>query len=287
MAVRAPLVAGMFYPKDAASCRQQIDDLMQNIPPRNDLTLPIHAGLVPHAGWVYSGRTAAHVFAALQNAPLDTLILLGAVHRWGIETASLYGSGRWRTPLGQASVDEELAKEVIVQSEGLVVDRPSAHEGEHSIEVQVPFIQHLFPEAQILPVAVPPIANAHLIGHVVAQAVQTSGRRAVAIASSDLTHYGPRYGMAPAGAGTLALAWIERNDHLILDLAASMSETEIVAHVRDHRNACGAGALAAAIGYALEEKATQGTLLHYTTSYTVIPTTPATDMVGYGAMVFS
>jgi len=287
MAVRAPIVAGMFYPGDAASCRQQIDDLMQSIPPRDDLTLPIRAGLVPHAGWVYSGRTAAHVFAALRDTPLDTLILLGAVHRWGIGTASLYGSGAWRTPLGQARVDEELAQEVIAQGKGLVVDYPSAHEGEHSLEVQIPFIQRLFPKAQILPLAVPPIIDAHLIGHVVAQAVQTSGRRAVAIASSDLTHYGPRYGMAPAGAGAPALAWIERNDHRILDLAASMSETEIVAHVRDHRNACGAGALAAAVGYALEEQATRGTLLHYTTSHTVIPTTPATDMVGYGAMVFS
>jgi hypothetical protein len=133
-------------------------------------------------------------------------------------------------------------------------------------------------------VAVPPIAEAEEVGRRLAQVAQRLGRRAVAIGSSDLTHYGPRHGIAPAGVGEPALAWIERNDRRLLDLVVQMRAQDVLAEAARHHNACGAGAIAAAIGFAAALGATQGHLLHYTTSHAVRPVGQATDMVGYGAV---
>jgi hypothetical protein len=185
------------------------------------------------------------------------------------------------------SIDDALAAALLGLLHGLVIDWPAAHAQEHSIEVQLPFIQHLFPDARILPVAVPPLDTAPEVGRQVAQVARTLGRRAVAVGSSDLTHYGPRYGMAPAGTGQAALDWTHANDRALLDLAVQLRAEEIVPEARVHHNACGAGAIAAAIAFAVELGATQGTLLHYTTSHEVMPTGRPSDMVGYGAVAFT
>jgi len=168
----------------------------------------------------------------------------------------------------------------------LVVDQPRAHQDEHSIEVQLPFVKHLFPDALILPIAMPPEARPEEVGRAVARAAQTLGRRTVAIASSDMTHYGPGYGMTPAGTGEPGLRWARANDARMLDLVVRMQAAEIVPEAEARGNACGAGAIAAAISYALEAGATEGRLLSYTTSHDARPMGRPVDLVGYGAVVF-
>jgi AmmeMemoRadiSam system protein B len=286
MAVRQPCVATMFYPGGAAACRREVDALL----PRRDafdFGEPVRGALVPHAGWAYSGATAARGLAALgaAGAP-ETVVLFGAVHRWGVAEAALYGAGAWRTPLGDVPVDEELAQEVLRLAGGAVVDAPDAHEDEHSIEVQLPILQHLYPTARILPVAMPPLAQAAEIGRVIARAALALGRTAVAVGSSDLTHYGPRYGNTPAGVGAEGLAWTRANDKRLIDLAVGLRVDEVVAEAEAYHNACGPGALAAAMAFSAELGATRGLLLHYTTSYDVWPQGQPTDMVGYGAVAF-
>ena len=285
MAIRYPIVAGMFYPGDKASCRRQLEECLQGAQ-AVDVPQPILGGVVPHAGWTYSGPTAGRVFAAIQaqGAP-ETFVLFGAVHSWGVSGASVYSAGSWRTPLGDLAIDEELAQEALKVS-SLLADRPQAHSEEHSIEVQLPFIQHLFPSARILPIAVPPLTEAPEVGHEVARAVRQLGRKAVAVGSSDLTHYGPRYGMAPVGVGERALEWTKQNDARLLDLVAALRAPEVLAEARAHHNACGAGAIAAAIGFAAELGASKGVLLQYTTSHEVLPMGRPSDFVGYGAVVF-
>ena len=287
MPIRKPTVAGMFYPAQEAACRRQAQECLQGAPTAA-LQRPIVGGMVPHAGWAFSGPTAGRVFAALaaQGSP-ETLVLFGAVHSWGVGEASLYGAGSWRTPLGELAIDEELAQEVLRAAGGLVVNRPEAHTAEHSIEVQLPFIQVLFPQARILPIAMPPLPDAQEIGREVARAARTLGRHAPGIGSSDLTHYGPRYGHAPAGVGERALEWTRHNDERLLDLVVQMRASEIVAEAGSHLNACGAGAVAAAIAYAAERGALEGVLLQHITSHEVMPMGRPTDMVGYGAVVFS
>jgi AmmeMemoRadiSam system protein B len=192
------------------------------------------------------------------------VVLFGAVHRWGVAEAALYGAGAWRTPLGDVPVDEELAQEVLRLAGGAVVDAPDAHEDEHSIEVQLPILQHLYPTARILPVAMPPLAQAAEIGRVIARAAL--GRTAVAVGSSDLTHYGPRYGNTPAGVGAEGLAWTRANDKRLIDLAVGLRVDEVVAR-RGVPQRLRPGALAARMAFSAELGATRGLLLHYTTSY--------------------
>ncbi|NLD43926.1 MAG: AmmeMemoRadiSam system protein B [Chloroflexi bacterium] len=283
---RIPTVAGMFYPAGEAACRREVEAFLRAVdaeaPER-----PIRAGLVPHAGWAYSGATAAHVFSVLaqQQAP-ETVILFGAVHSWGVSRPSVYPDGSWRTPLGPLAVDAELAVRLLAEGAGVVVGSADAHADEHSIEVQLPFVRHLFPEALILPIAVPPVGDAAQVGAVAAAAVRALGRRAVALGSTDLTHYGPRYGMAPAGVGQPGLRWARDNDARMLDLAVDLADDKVLAEARGHHNACGAGAVAAAIRFSRALGATQGQLLDYTTSYDVMPEGMPSDLVGYGAVIY-
>lgn len=287
MRVRRPVVAGQFYPADRAGCIRMIQECLPDQPPAG-LPEPIVAGIVPHAGWVYSGPTAAKVFAAIHAQFLpETVVLLSANHRWGGLRAAVYGSGSWMTPLGEVEVDADLAQAVIQEGAGRLVDAPEAHAGEHSAEVQVPFIQYLFPQARILPILVSPDGSAVEAGEAIARAVAGSGRKAVVVGTSDLTHYGAMYyGFAPAGTGERALAWARANDERLIRLMLEMRAEEIVPETETHHNACGGGAIAATIAAARALGARQGVLLEYTNSHQVLPRGPATDFVGYAAVVF-
>ncbi|NLD74576.1 MAG: AmmeMemoRadiSam system protein B [Chloroflexi bacterium] len=283
---RPATFAGMFYPAGEAACRREIEAYLSAAEP-DALGKPIIGGVVPHAGWVYSGLTAAHVFRALQGQPApETVIVFGAVHSWGVPGPSLSATGQWQTPLGPLAIDEELAATLLAEGEGTLADRPDAHTQEHAIEVQLPFIKYLFPTVRILPIATPPLASAARAGEHVARAVQALGRRAVVLGSTDLTHYGPRYGIAPVGVGEAGLRWAHENDARLLEKAVGMDADGVMAEAQAHHNACGPGAVAATIRTAAGLGATEGHLLHYTTSHDVMPQGQPTDLVGYGAIVY-
>ena len=284
--VRHPVVAGRFYPGDRTSCVRQIEQCLP-AEPSPDVPDKIVAGLVPHAGWAYSGAVAARVFAAInaQGSP-ETFVILSAVHQWGASRLAVYGSGSWNTPLGAVEVDEELAAAVLEAGKGLLINSPEAHSGEHSAEVQVPFIQHLFPEAKILPILLPPSADAVRAGKVIGQAVGAAQRPIAVVGTTDMTHYGPNYRFAPAGMGEQALEWVRANDERVIKLILDMRAEEIVAETEAHRSACGGGAIAGTVAAARALGAEKGHLLEYTTSHHVMPRGPATDFVGYAAIVF-
>ncbi len=291
---RQATVAGMFYPASEAACRREVAAYLRAAEPdvsdadADEVEEPIRGGLVPHAGWTYSGLTAAHVYAALaaQDAP-DTVIIFGAVHTWGVSRPSVYPEGSWQTPLGPLGVDAELADGLVAAASGEVAASAGAHADEHSIEVQLPFVRFIYPQVRILPVAVPPGANAGRVGEWAAAAARSLGRRVVALGSTDLTHYGPRYGIAPAGVGEAGLHWTRDNDARILDLAVQMQSDHVAAEARGHHNACGPGAVAATIRCAAALGATHGRLLYYTTSYDVMPEGTPTDLVGYSAVIYT
>jgi hypothetical protein len=184
------------------------------------------------------------------------------------------------------SVDAALAQ-ALLAADGRFADRPAAHADEHSIEVQIPFIQVLFPQAKILPVAMPPTNDALELGSVAAGVVQRSGRRVAVVGSTDLTHYGPRYGMAPAGGGEAGLAWARANDRRLLDLVVGLQTGRVLAEAHAHYNACGPGAVVASMAMAQALGATRGELLDYTTSYDVMPYGRPSDLVGYGAVALT
>lgn len=290
MQTRKPIVAGQFYPGGHDSCVAEVAECIEKRTPTKSLPETIVAGIVPHAGWAFSGSLAALIFSAVKqrHEKVDTFVIFGAAHSYFGRVPALFDAGTWTTPLGDVVIDEELAQ-VVVTTKAAVSD-PQSHRPEHSIEVQVPFIQHLFPDAKMLPILVPPIDAAVTLGTAIGDIIRQSDRKIVCIGSTDLTHYGPRYGFTPMGAGVDALKWAsDVNDRKFIDLALKMAADGMLVEAAENGNACGAGAAAAAVAAAKKLGKTQGLLLAYTNSNEVMQRemgASSTDSVGYAAIVF-
>lgn len=291
MQTRKPIVAGQFYPGRHDSCVDEINEYLDRIVLKQSLPETIVAGIVPHAGWTFSGLLAAKVFSAIsqQHEKVHTFVIFGAAHGYFGRTPAVYDTGIWITPLGEAAIDEDLA--VAVLKTGTAVSDTAAHRSEHSIEVQVPFIQHLFDGAKILPIIVPPAQEAVALGRAVGKIINAEkDKKIVCIGSTDLTHYGPRYGFTPMGIGADALDWASSvNDKMFIDLAVKLEAEDLLAGAAEHCNSCGPGAAAAAIAAAKELGKTKGLLLGYTNSNEVMfkeMGTTSADSVGYAAIVF-
>ncbi len=291
MQTRKSIVAGQFYPGQHDACIDEINVFIDAIVSSELLPETIVAGIVPHAGWTFSGSLAAMVFTAIrqQHEKVHTFIIFGAAHSYFGGVPAVYDRGFWETPLGQASVDEELADEVLEAGPGRS-DR-SAHQNEHSIEVQVPFIQYLFAGAKILPILVPPSEQAITLGENVGEIISRSkDKKIVCIGSTDLTHYGPRYGFTPMGVNSKALQWaVSVNDKKFIDAALKLEPQALLATAAENRNACGPGASAATIAAAKKLGSKKGLLLAHTNSNEVMRTrmgTSSADSVGYAAIVF-
>jgi len=164
MQTRKPIVAGQFYPSQHDSCVDEINECLEARTLIESLPETIVAGIVPHAGWAFSGSLAALVFSAIkqQHEKVNTFVIFGAAHGYHGQSPTVYDRGSWITPLGEVIIDEELAE--AISSTGSAVSNQGAHASEHSIEVQVPFIQYLFAGAKILPILVPPKEKAIALG---------------------------------------------------------------------------------------------------------------------------
>lgn len=296
--MREPAAAGRFYPAEEHRCREAIRQCVAAAAAAGAAAAGGNqgpgergravGGIVPHAGWVFSGPVAAATITrVLADIKPDTIVIFGAVHRRGLLKACTLAEGTWWTPLGEVPIDEALAQASI--RTGLIEVREAAHEGEHSIEVQVPFIAELAPKVAILPVLVPPTADAPLVGIQIAAAAESIGRKVAFLGSTDLTHYGEDYGFAPKGVGPQALDWAKNvNDRQLIELMLAMEAGAIVQEALRHHNACGPGAVAATIAASRALGATRGTLLRHITSSEVLGGSDrGGDMaVGYAAVVF-
>lgn len=290
MEIRKAVVAGQFYPAQRESCLSQIQECLASHTLSEPLPDPLVAGIVPHAGWTFSGPLAAMVFSALkkQRGAVRTFVIFGAAHGYFGPKPAVDGSDAWETPVGTTPIDDSLRQSLL--GGGTVVAASSAHRHEHSIEVQVPFIQHLFPEARILPIIVPANESAIVLGNALADLPADTTAGVVCIGSTDLTHYGPRYGFTPMGIGSEALGWASSvNDRQFIDLALALEPQRLLATAIENGNACGPGAAAATIATAKRLGAARGVLLAHTTSNEIMlrQTGAANrDSVGYAAIVF-
>ena len=286
---RRPCRAGSFYDADPDACRRAAAGLLDEASVPADLPATLYGGLVPHAGWVFSGRTAAATFKALaERGRLDRVVLFGADH-WGLADGAAVGeTGTWETPLGPVPIDEALAKGILDACDAARPDG-RAHAREHSIEVQLPLMQILAPDVRIVPINVSPDARAVGIGRAVGEVLKAFPDAAV-VGSTDLTHYGPQYGFVPAGSGAAGIEWARDNDRRILDLVESMRAGEIVPETAERMNACGGGAIAATVAACATLGAARGICLEYTSSAEVMQRVyrqQADDAVGYAAVVFA
>lgn len=294
MMIREPAMAGRFYAAQQEQCRAEIARCLEQAatPPAGmiDEREPerVIGAVVPHAGWMCSGAVAARVFEAVRARRMpQVVVIFGAIHvRHGLR-ATIFPAGAWETPLGLAHVDERLASRLHGQTGLLEVD-PQAHEGEHSIEVEVPFIQHLMPSARIVPIMVPAGEHAAMLGAAVGRACMAFQADVLFVASTDLTHYGPRFQFAPQGVGPVGITWArDVNDRRMIDAIRAMREEAIVPEARENLNACGAGAVAATLAACKALGATRASLIEHTTSFDVLRSLEpaAKDSVGYAGML--
>jgi hypothetical protein len=272
-----------FYPGD---CRRELEEFLAGHEPPASCPPALVAASVPHAGWRYSGGVAARTLATLaaRSRPAS-LILLGAYHRPLSGVSAIYPSGAWETPLGPLAIDSDLAAQACARLTGLLAADLEAHAAEHSLEVIAPMVHALFPNVPVVPILVLPQADPVRLGEELARLAEPRG--AVVVASTDLTHYGERYGFVPAGAGPEAHEWMRTNDEHLLDLASALDAERIPEEARRRRNACGPGALAAACAFARSRGVRAGEVLEHTDSFDVQGASGEFHTaVGYAGMVF-
>jgi len=278
--VRRPCQAGAFYAGTHESLKKQVEQcFLHELGPRK---IPEVAetgprqvvGLIcPHAGYMFSGPIAAHAYyeLAIDGKP-DVVVLLGPNHTGYGSALAVMNEGIWRTPLGDVEVDSAVANQ-IVQVSGIVDVDDSAHSMEHSIEVQLPFLQYLYDSKfKIVPICflMQDLSSAREVGKAVGKVL--AGKNAVVIASSDMTHYEPQ-------------ERAERKDRMALEAVEVMDEAKFYSTVETQNiTACGYGPIAALITASKALGAKEAKLLCYKTSGDIVG--DYSSVVGYAAVRF-
>lgn len=257
--VRYPAVAGQFYPGSPGALRKEVGDFLAAAPSRGVGGRVV--GLIsPHAGYAYSGGTAAYGYSLLRGRGITRVVVLAPTHRVGFRGAALTDSAFYRTPLGDVPVDRAACDE-LAKKPGYVM-LPRAHEGEHSLEVQLPFLQEALGEFTLVPVIVGE-GDTGDYAAIAAPLRRLLDGKTVVVASSDFTHYGANFGYLPFTDDV-------RENLRALDLgAAAFAEKRDAAGFAAYVDRTGATICGhAPIGILLETlpREARGTLLHYTTS---------------------
>jgi AmmeMemoRadiSam system protein B len=247
--VRKSAVAGTWYPGDRAAIAAEVDGYLAAA--RGPVPAGRLVGLIcPHAGLRYSGPVAAHAYRLLRGRSDLTAVLVGPSHRMAFDGVAVAARGAFETPLGQVPVDEELAAR-LVSRDRRITDEPRPHRSEHSLEMQLPFLQHLVAGLRIVPVLMG--SQSRQEADALAQALDAAleGREALLVASSDLSHYHP----APEANAldALVVGDVER-----LDPEGLMGRLE---EFRGH--ACGGGPMVAVMKAARSRGADRSTILKY------------------------
>jgi AmmeMemoRadiSam system protein B len=186
--IRFSAVAGQFYPGEEGELNQIIDEFLKNAKV-SEIKGEIFGILVPHAGYVFSGPVAAHCYKVIQGQKFETVVLIGDSHYEYFDGVSVWEKGEWETPLGRVKVDEDLAKEILNFSKRFFV-KDSAHLFEHSLEVQIPFLQRVLKNFKILPLI---FGSEDKDWKDLAKSILKlmEKRKILVAASSDLSHYPP------------------------------------------------------------------------------------------------
>jgi AmmeMemoRadiSam system protein B len=255
--IRPAAVAGTWYPGTAGALARDVDGYAAavdaDVLPRGRLD----AVIAPHAGLMYSGPVGAYAYrAAAAGGPYEAAVLVGPSHFVGFEGVALYPDGAFETPLGLASIDEALGRELLEASPS-VQPMPAVHRREHSLEMQLPFIRRLLPDLKIVPLLMGHQTSATI--HALAAALEAiaPGRRILLVASTDLSHY-----FDAATAETLdrrVIAAVSAFDPAqLLELFEGFPEGE-----RGRFVACGGGPMIAVMTAARARGASHGRVLSY------------------------
>ncbi len=269
--IREPAVAGQFYPGDKKTLSSTIDSFFAEIPAQ---ILPgkIIGIAVPHAGYPFSGPTATYAYKSVAKENIQTIIMIGPTHHAYFEGIAVYGEGSWKTPLGDVPVDETLAQSIIKQNP-IIHNLPEAHSEEHSLEVQVPFLQKIFKNFKIVPIMLfePTYEECQMLAQAIV--INVKNKKVLLLASSDLYH-GNSYDSCNM-TDKITLSYIEKFDPKGLYQALK----------QDKAQACGGFPIVTVMLAAKLLGADKGKVLHHTNSNDVINERGG-YCVGYSASVF-
>jgi len=253
ISVREAAVAGSWYAGSAAALRADVARYLEAA------TVPALPGrlvalIAPHAGLMYSGPVAAFAYKTLVGHAPATAILVGPSHRAVLDGVSVYAAGAFETPLGRIPIDGVLAARLLA-AHPMIVDAPAPHREEHSLEMQLPFLQHVAPQASIVPVLMGTQSDEEIDTLAPALAEAARGRDDVLlIASSDLSHYHP----APVA---------NRLDAEVVEEVSRFDALALQGRLaRSHEHACGGGPMVAVMKAARSLGATRATVLRYADS---------------------
>ncbi|WP_020676274.1 AmmeMemoRadiSam system protein B [Geopsychrobacter electrodiphilus] len=264
--VRKPVVAGSFYPGSPDQLREEVATLLAG----GEQAQPSTALIVPHAGYIYSGRIAAAAYKKV--AIPETVVMLGPNHRGVGSSAAVFAHGSWQTPLGKSPINSLLAAQLIADCD-LLRDDEFAHQGEHSLEVQLPFLQMLRNDVQIVPIT---LGHAALedwlqLGRQLGESLSGYPHKVLLIASSDMNHFAPA-DITP------------RIDRLALDQLEKFDPVGLYKTVRSHNiSMCGVVPALVVLEAAAVLGATTCRLLCYDHSGRV--NGDLTSVVGYASLI--
>lgn len=265
---REPAVAHQFYPGDPATLKHALDGLI----PLCTAKQKALAVVSPHAGYIYSGAVAGETFAAV-DIPQDILIMGPNHHGYGAPVA-LMDKGAWSMPLGEVPINTALAHNILAQTD-LVKADTLAHRFEHSLEVQVPFLQYFRPDLTLTPMVISQLSytTCQAVGEALAAAITQYGKPVLIVASSDMTHYESREAATA-------------KDSLALQQITAMDPEGLYNTVRGKKiSMCGIMPTTIALIAALRLGATQARLIRYTDSGEASGDT--NQVVGYAGFVIS
>jgi AmmeMemoRadiSam system protein B len=277
--IRRPAVAGRFYPADPRDLEDRVRRFVADtrssdseMPEEEEsLSRNTLACLVPHAGYVFSGGVAGAVYAKVDFP--RRIIILGPRHRPRGADLAINTDGAWETPLGSVEIDSELAHSLLAACPLLENDEV-AHRIEHSIEVQLPFLQVLAKDFRFVPIAIGTLDFEKLtqLGHALARVIAASVEPVLLIASSDMNHYEPD-------------EITRAKDHLAIEQILALNPRGLHDTVRREKiSMCGCGPVVATITAALDLGTTRTELVRYATSADVLG--DRDDVVGYAGMLF-
>ena len=268
--VRPAAVAGSWYPANDVQLADAVD---RHLAAARDAAAPScpRAIVAPHAGLMYSGSVAAHAYALLRHCEYSAVVLVGPSHFVGFDGVAIWARGAWDTPFGPVPVAEPLADAIAAASPD-IVSQPAAHEREHSLEMQLPFVARLLPGVPIVPLVMgyQRRETANALGDALARAIAArTDEQILLVASSDLSHYEDA-----SVASRLDAVVVERVGALDADGLMDVLEGE-------PRHACGGGPMVSVLRAALQLGCTRAQVLRYADSGDV--SGDKTSVVGYMA----
>lgn len=284
MATRSADFAGSWYPARESECLELFKNFEENSIKRIHGEDNWIGGILPHAGWIYSGQIAYNVIRYLKDSINPDVFVIFGRHLYPGSSNFIMAEGAWATPFGELPIASDLAEKIISEFK-FTVETHSRYEPDNTIELQLPFIKYLFPGVDILPVGVPPASLSVTIGERIAEIAESMGKSILVLGSTDLTHYGPNYANTSMGTGRKAVDWVKNeNDKRMVDLILEMEPEKIIKESLINSNACCSGAVAATVAAMKKMGAVKGKQLIYSTSYDI---RPDSSFVGYVGVVFS